>query len=119
MEMLEGFVTAYTITQNVSFSKDDIDALKKLMSAELDNDFINDLKTDPIRREQMQEEFKKHKSKPHKTSELLTLNVKDMLPDLSEALKKQGGKKIESEVKPQVVYYSEGYDVSTLKVNNN
>lgn len=118
IEMLEGFVTAYTITQNVSFSKDDIDALKKLMSVELDNDFINDLKTDPIRREQMQEEFRKHKSKPHKTSELLTLNVKDMLPDLSEALKKQGGKKIESEVKPQVVYYSEGYDVSTLKVNN-
>lgn len=117
-DMLEGFVTAYTITQNISFSKDDVDALKKLVNVELDNDFINNLKTDPVRREQMQEEFRKHKSKPHKSSELLTLNVKDMLPDLSEALKKQGGKRVESNAKPQVVYFSEGYDVSTLKVND-
>ena len=41
-----------------------------------------------------------------------------MLPDLSEALKKQGGRKIESEAKPQVVYYSEGYDVSTLSLKD-
>ena len=117
-EILENFVTAYTINQNITFTKDDIDALNKLMSVELDNDFITDLRTNPHRLEEMQKEFEKQKSKPHKTSELLTLNVKDMLPDLSEALKKQGGRKIESEVKPQVVYYSEGYDVSTISLKD-
>ena len=117
-EILENFVTAYTINQNITFTKDDIDALNKLMSVELDNDFITDLRTNPHRLEEMQKEFEKQKTKPHKTSELLTLNVKDMLPDLSEALKKQGGRKIESEVKPQVVYYSEGYDVSTISLKD-
>ncbi len=117
-EILENFVTAYTINQNITFTKDDIDALNKLISVEIDNNFITDLRTNPHRMEEMQKEFEKQKSKPHKTSELLTLNVKDMLPDLSEALKKQGGRKIESEVKPQVVYYSEGYDVSTISLKD-
>ena len=117
-EILENFVTAYTINQNVSFSKDDVDALYKLISVEIDKDFITDLRTNPHRLEEMQKEFEKQKAKPHKTSELLTLNVKDMLPDLSEALKKQGGRRIESEVKPQVVYYSEGYDVSTISLKD-
>jgi hypothetical protein len=36
---------------------------------------------------------------------------------LSEALRKQGRRPIESEVKPQVVYYKEGYDVSTLSID--
>ena len=88
------------------------------MSVELDNDFITDLKTNPKRLDEMRQEIEKQNTKPHKSSELLTLNVKDMLPDLSEALKKQGGRKIESEAKPQVVYYSEGYDVSTLSLKD-
>ena len=117
-ELLENFVTTYTINQNVSFSNADIDALNKLMSVELDNDFITDLKTNPKRLDEMRQEIEKQNTKPHKSSELLTLNVKDMLPDLSEALKKQGGRKIESEAKPQVVYYSEGYDVSTLSLKD-
>lgn len=117
-EILENFITAYTIDQNISFSKDDVDALNKLISVELDSDFITDLRTNPERLKEMQNEMAKHKVKPHKTSELLTLNVKDMLPDLSEALKKQGNRKIESEVKPQVVYYSEGYDVSTIALKD-
>lgn len=117
-ERLENFVTAYTINQNVSFSKDDVSALYKLMNVELDNDFITDLRTNPARLREMRQEIEKHKTKPHKSSELLTLNVKDMLPDLSEALKKQGNKAIESEAKPQVVYYSEGYDVSTLSLSD-
>ena len=117
-ELLENFVTTYTVNQNVSFTKDDVDALHKLMSVELDNDFITDLKTNPERINQMQNEIKKQNSKPHKSSELLTLNVKDMLPDLSEALKRQGGRKIESEVKPDVVYFSEGYEVSTLSLKD-
>lgn len=116
-EILENFVTAYTINQNISFTKDDVDALYKLISVEIDPDFITDLRCNPERMEAMQREMEKQKTKPHKTSELLTLNVKDMLPDLSEALRKQGGKRIESEAKPQVVYFSEGYDVSTLKLD--
>lgn len=117
-EMLENFVTTYTVNQNVSFSKADVDALNKLMSVELDSDFITDLRTNPNRISEMRQEIEKQSSKPHKSSELLTLNVKDMLPDLSEALKQQGGRKIESNAQPQVVYYSEGYDVSTLSLKD-
>lgn len=117
-EMLENFVTTYTVNQNISFSKDDVDVLNKLMSVELDNDFITDLRTNPNRINEMRQEIEKQSSKPHKSSELLTLNVKDMLPDLSEALKQQGGRKIESNAQPQVVYYSEGYDVSTLSLKD-
>jgi len=118
LELLEKFVTTYVTQQNITFTKEDVEALYKLINVEIDNDFITDLRTNPELAREMQEEIEKQKSKPHKTSELLTLNVKDMLPDLSEALKKQGGKRIESEAKPQVVYYSEGYDVSTLKLNS-
>ena len=117
-ERLENFVTSYTVNQDITFSKDDVNALYKLMNVELDNDFITDLRTNPNRIQEMREEIKKQKAKPHKASELLTLNVRDMLPDLSEALKRQGNKDIESEVKPQVVYYSEGYDVSTLSLKD-
>ena len=117
LELLEKFVTTYITQQNLTFTKEDVEALYKLISVELDEDFITDLRTNPSRMQEMQDEIARQKSKPHKTSELLTLNVKDMLPDLSEALKKQGGRRIESEVKPQVVYASEGYEVSTLKLN--
>ena len=41
------------------------------------------------------------------------------MPDLSEALKQQGNNKISSNYKPETVYYSKGYDVSTLSVNPN
>lgn len=117
-ELMEKFVTIYAVQQNITFTPDDVKALNKLINVEIDDSFITDLRTDPDRMREMQDEIAKQKSKPHKTSELLTLNVKDMLPDLSEALKKQGGRRIKSEVKPQVVYYSEGYDVSTLKLND-
>lgn len=118
LELLEKFVTVFAVQQNITFTREDIAALNKLISVEIDNSFITDLRTDPERMREMQEEIAKRKSKPHKTSELLTLNVKDMLPDLSEALKKQGGRRIESEVKPQVIGYLEGYDVSTLKIKD-
>lgn len=116
-ELLENFVTTYTVNQNITFTKDDIDALNKLMNVELDSDFITDLRCNPERLGEMQQEIEKHKTKPHKASEVLTLSVKNMLPDLSEALKKQGGRRVESNAQPQVVYYSEGYDVSTLKLD--
>lgn len=103
--------------QNIRFSKSDVDALSKLMSVELDNDFLTDLRTNPEHVKAIQEEMEKQKAKTHKSSELLTLNVKDMLPDLSKALKKQGRKQIEYEGKAETVYFSEGYEVSTLKLN--
>ena len=117
LEVLEKLITTYTVEQNITFTEEDVKALYKLINVEIDSDFINDLRTNPSRMQEMQDEIARQKSKPHKTSELLTLNVKDMLPDLSEALKQQGGRRIESEVKPQVVYASEGYEVSTLKLN--
>ncbi len=117
-EILEDFVTSYTISQNITFTNDDIAALNKIISVEIDKDFLADLKTNPKRAEEMAQEINKKKARPHKSSEILTLNVKDMLPDLSEALRKQGGKRIESEVKPVTVYYSEGYDVSTISLKN-
>ncbi len=117
-EVLQDLVTDYAINQNISFTKEDIEALNKLISVELDEDFITDLKTDPDKLREKAQEITSDKERPHKTSELLTLNVKDMLPDLSEALKKQGGRRIESEVKPSVVYYSEGYDVSILSLKD-
>ena len=56
--------------------------------------------------------------KPKKPREIVTLSVKDMLPDLSDALKKQGGKKIESKGRAETVYFSEGYEVKKLKFND-
>lgn len=117
-EILEELVTTYKISQDILFSSDDIATLRKLMSVELDNDFITDLRTNPERTLQMQQEIETSKNRTRKPSEILTLNVKDMLPDLSEALRKQGGKKIESEVKPITVYASEGYEVNTLTLGD-
>lgn len=116
-EVLENLITTYTLTQNISFTKTDVDALNKLINVEIGQDFINDLTTNPQRTKEMAKEIEARKV-IHKKNEILTLNVKDLLPDLSEALKKQGGKRIESEVKPEVVYYSEGYDVDKLQVSN-
>lgn len=117
-EKLEDIVTTYAIKQNILFTPDDINVLNKLLSVEIDSDFLTNLKTNPQKMQEMQEEFSRQKSQPHKTSEFITLNVKDMLPDLSEALKKQAGKKIESNYKPEVVYFREGYEVSTLTLND-
>ena len=86
------------------------------MDVELDKSFISDLRTKPERVKTVTKEIK-NKKVNHKTSEIMTMNVKNLLPNLSEELKKQGNKKIESEVKPQVVYFSEGYDVSKFVVD--
>ena len=117
-EILEELVTTYAVSQNIIFTKEDIDALNKLINVEIDPDFLTDLRTNPERAKEMQAEIERQKDKPHKTSEILTLNVKDMLPDLSEALRKQGGRRIESEVKPVTVYYSEGYEYTKLTLND-
>lgn len=118
IEILENIIADYTIKQNLSFSKDDVDSIKKLINVELDEDFVKDLRTNPQRTEAMKKELESREKKPHKTSEMLILNVKDLLPDLSKEVKKQGNKKIVSEAKPEVIYYSEGYEVSKLEVSS-
>ena len=117
-QILEDLVTTYTISQNISFSKDDIGALYKLISVEIDHDFITDLKTNPERTKEMYRELQSQPEKTKKTSEIITLNVKDFLPDLSEELRKQGNRQIEPEIKPITVFYSEGYEVSKLAIND-
>ena len=117
-EILEELVTTYAISQNVVFSSDVMETLYKLISVEIDNDFITDLRTNPKRTEEMEAEILQGDEKLKKPSDIITLNVKDMLPDLSEALKKQGDRKIESEARPETIYYSEGYEVNKLKIND-
>lgn len=116
-KILEDFITTYTIKQNVTFDSDDVNTLFKLINVELDGDFITDLRTNPQKTIEMEKDILAYGDKPKKASEIITLSVKDVLPDLSEALKKQGNKKIESNRKPETIYYSEGYDVSTLKLD--
>ena len=117
-QILEELVTTYSISQNISFTQDDIGILNKLISVEIDSDFITNLKTDPERTKQMYKEIQEAKNIKRKTSEDLTLNVKDMLPDLSVELRKQGDAEIECAVKPVTVFYSEGYDVSKLAITD-
>lgn len=116
-QILEDLVATYSISQNITFTQDDVSALYKLINVEIDADFITDLKTNPERMQEMYKEMEASSEQRRKPSEILTLSVKDDLPDLSAALKKQGNRKIESEVKPTTVYFSEGYEVSTLKID--
>lgn len=116
-EVVENLVTDYAVSQNITFTQEDIKALYKLISVELDNDFITDLRTNPVRTEEMEKDILAYGDKPKKPSEIITLSVKDMLPDLSDALKKQGNRKIESNRKAETIYFSEGYEVSTLSLS--
>ena len=118
IKRLENIIFDYTAKQDLVFTHDDVDTMKKLMDVELDASFVNDLKINEERTLQVQKELEDNKDKPKRVDEELVLNVKDMLPDLSKELKKQGSKRIESEAKPDVVYYSEGYEVSKLSVSN-
>lgn len=115
--VLANLVTDFAINQNISFSTEDISALKKLISVEIDPDFITDLKTNPKRTQEMEQELLKPKPQKIKPTKLMTLKVKDMLPNLAEELKLQGNKPIESQAKSEIVYYSEGYEVSKLKLD--
>lgn len=113
-KILEKFVTDYTISQNITFNEENIRTLKKLISVELDRDFIYDLRTDAKLTKSMEEDILSSKPLPQKPKENVTLNVKDLLPNLADEVKKQGNRPIQSEVQPQVVYFKEGYDVSKL-----
>ena len=116
-ELLEYFVSTYTIDCNVSFSDEDIAALNKLINVEIDSDFITDLRTDPQRVVQMRDEIINHNKKRHKF-ETKVINVKDSLPDLSKEVKKYSGKYIESEVKKEAVDYNKNCEVRTLSIHD-
>jgi hypothetical protein len=64
----------------------------------------------------MQKEIEEFNKETKKSGKIKVLKVKDMLPDLSEALIKQGGRRIESNYRPETVYYQTGYEVSTMSV---
>ena len=115
---LAKLVADYTKDGNISFTQEDIDTIDKLMHVELEPDFVSDLKTDPKRTAEMEKEIINYKSVTRTGKELSPLKVKDMLPDLSSALKSYGSRDIKSEYKPDTVYYSDGYDVSVLNVDN-
>lgn len=115
-KVLEDLITTYKISHDINFTQDDITALRKLINCEIDPDFITDLRTNPQKTREMSEEISKPKPKRAKPSEILTLNVGDLLPDLSEAMKKQGNKPIKSDYKAGTVYFSEGYEVRTLSI---
>lgn len=117
-EILEDLVTTYTISQNITFTQEDVSSLFKLINVELDKDFITDLRTNPERTKAVEAEIIASGEKPRKASEIITLSVNDMLPDLSEALKKQGNRQIEYARKAETVYFSEGYEVSTLALGD-
>lgn len=115
-EILENLITDYAISQNIIFSSEDVDIIKKIMSVELDPDFVTDLRTNS--KHTCPDELKHSSEKIIKKTEIVTLNVKDILPNISEELKKQKGKKIESNHKPETVYFQEGYDVSKLSITD-
>ena len=80
-------MTTYAVSQSISFTPEDINALEKLMSVEIDQDFLENLKLNPERKIEMDKEIKESSGASKKTSRPTVLKVKDMLPDLSEALK--------------------------------
>ncbi len=115
--ILTNLITDYTINQNISFTTDDIDILRKLVNVEIDSDFITDLRTNSKRTKEVEREIRETTPKKSKPKEILTLKVSDMLPNLTEALKEQGDKPIECDVKHETVYCSEGYEVSKISTN--
>lgn len=116
-EILDNLITTYYITQDIKFSQEDINTLYKLINIELDSDFITDLRTNPKRTKEIEQEIKNFEKKSKKPTDIIFMNVKDMLPDISDALKKHGKAKIKSEYKPEVVYYKEGYEVDILTLD--
>ena len=86
-QSLDELVAAYTISQNITFSGEDIRALDKLMRVELDDDFVKDLRTDPKRLAAMEKEMLDFENvERKKPNEVKTLKVADLLPNLSDVL---------------------------------
>lgn len=117
-QILECLISDYAINKNITFTEDDFIAIKKIMNVEFDRDFVTDLRTNPELTKRMQKEMEEFNKETKKPNKIKTLKVKDFLPDLSEALIKQGGKRIESNYRPETVYYQKGYDVSIMSVGD-
>ena len=115
---IEELITTYAISQNIVFKSEDIKILDKLMNVELEKDFITDLRVDHRRTLEMETEILLGAKELKKPSEMKTLSVTVDLPDLTEAVKKQGNRRIESQYKPEAVYLSEGYEVKKLSVSS-
>ena len=115
---LEDLVTSYTINQNITFKAEDIKILRQLMNVELDNDFITNLRIDNFKNIKMETENLLNENSLKKPSEIKTLSVKLELPNLSEAIKKQGDNKVLSEYKPKATNYNAECKVKTLSVSN-
>jgi len=113
---IEELVLSYTVNQGILFKENDIKILNSLMNVELDNDFITDLRTNNRRTIEMETAILLNDSDLKKPTEIKTLDVKENLPNLSEAIKKQGNKKIISEYKPSAMYFNTNCEVKTLSV---
>lgn len=117
-KLMEEILSEYAVKQNIIFTTEDVDVLKSLMSVELDSDFITDLRTNSKLNKKASTEDNKNVSNPLREQKTNVLKVHDLLPNLSEELKKIGNKPIESNAKPPIVYYMDGYDVEKLEVNS-
>ena len=115
-KLIEDLMTSYAINQGVIFKQNDVEIFKKLISVELDMDFVSDLRTDRKRTIEMETEILLSSDNLKKSEEIKTLSVKNKLPDLSEEVKKHGNSRIISNYKPDAIYFSQGYDVKTLTV---
>ena len=116
--ILESLILDYAINKNITFTEEDFIAINKIMNVELDQDFVTDLRVNPEATKRMQKELEDFDKETKKPSKIKTLKVKDLLPDLSEALIKQGGRRIESNYRPETIYYQQGYDVSVMSVSD-
>ena len=86
-QSLDELVASYTISQNITFTEEDIKALDKLMRVELDDDFVKDLRTDPKRLAAMEKEMRDFENfERKKPGEIKTLKVAELLPNLSDVL---------------------------------
>ena len=84
-QILENLVSNYSISQNITFTDKDVKALDDLANVELDKDFVTDLRTDPNRTKEMENEIRRHfEEDMKKPSEVITLKVADLLPDLKD-----------------------------------
>ena len=117
-QLLENVLGEYIIKQQIDFTKEDVDIIRELLSVELDPSFISDLRTNHERTKELHEELVQRRNESHaRPSVIQTLKVRDLLPDLSMELKKQGNSQIKSEYRPEVVYFSEEYEVNKLTVS--
>lgn len=116
-QLMEELITSYTINQNIVFNDKDVKILDKLMSVELDIDFITDLRTNRRRTIEMETEILLDSKELKKPSEIKTLKVEDELPDMSDAVKKQGNKQIISNYKPDAIYFND-CNVKKLSVSD-